>query len=216
MGSTPARIRPVRAPGRNTIPTLRVVSNWGRNERPRASDATSRTARVGPKPNASRATTTTLNEFPTTIPDTGTSTRASRGSTPSPNTTLNEIPRPLSPPRPVIQPRPGRRGSRRRAASPAIGTITATQAHAQAIDASPSRSRVSAQPAATNWAMARTVATTRSRSRPSPRLREIPTTTSNGTSEAINPHHGPHRPSSTAASSVATTRASTVRLMAAR
>ncbi len=29
IGSTPARIRPVIAPGRNTIPTALVVSIWG-------------------------------------------------------------------------------------------------------------------------------------------------------------------------------------------
>ncbi len=179
----------------------------------------SRTARTGPKPRASMAstsparslrpstnrvaaTTTTFNELPTTMPDTRTSTRASNGRIPRPNTTASELPRPTTPPRLVIQPRPGRRDSRRRAASPAIGTMAANQTHDHRIDASPSSSRVSAHPAAISWPTARTAATTRSRPSPRRRAREIPATTSSGAIEATRAHPAPHRPISTPATAV--------------
>ena len=182
-----------------------MVSIWGRRAKRRASEAMSRTAHAGRNPKASSAstsptrsrrpstnrvaaTTTTFSELPTTIPDTGTSTRASRGRIPRANTVASETPRPREAPTAVIHPRPARRGSRLRAASPAAGTIATTQAHAQTIGVSPSSRRVRAHPASTSWATARTVASASERSRPRRRRNEMPATTTIGTIDAASPH----------------------------
>jgi hypothetical protein len=176
-GSMPARIRPVIAPGRNTIPSAAVCSTCGeiavRSAERISRAAACRTLIPSARPASISArwsavnsttrvaaTTPTFIELPMTMPATGTSARLDRSNMPNPKMIANEDAATTVYATSEIPNSPGTAGARRFTVTDAKTTMPTVHAHDHQIDVPGSTSSTRAKPTMPICTRDRTTATT--------------------------------------------------------